>query len=35
MRYRIRLDTMADVNRFVGIATTYSGKISLFFYRGS
>ena len=29
MRYRIRLDTMADVNRFVGIATKYDGKITL------
>ncbi|MBQ9796100.1 MAG: hypothetical protein IJW50_00110 [Clostridia bacterium] len=29
MRYRIRLDTMADVNRFVGIATKEKGKIVL------
>ena len=29
MRYKIRLDTMADINRFVGIATKHSGKISL------
>ena len=29
MRYKIRLDTMADVNRFVGIATKYNGKIAL------
>ena len=29
MRYKIRLDTMADVNRFVGIATKFPGKISL------
>ena len=29
MRYKIRLDTMADINRFVGIATKYSGKIML------
>ena len=29
MRYKIRLDTMADVNRFVGIATNFPGKISL------
>ena len=29
MRYKIRLDTMADINRFVGIATKYSGKIAL------
>ena len=29
MRYKIRLDTMADINRFVGIATKYTGKISL------
>ena len=29
MRYKIRLDTMADVNRFVGIATKHSGKIAL------
>ena len=28
-RYRIRLDTMADVNRFVGIATKVPGKIVL------
>ena len=29
MRYRIRLDTMADINRFVGIATKVPGKIIL------
>lgn len=29
MKYKIRLDTMADVNRFVSIATKYSGKITL------
>ena len=29
MKYKIRLDTMADVNRFVNIATKYSGKITL------
>ena len=29
MRYRIRLDTMADVNRFVGIDTKEKGKIVL------
>ncbi|MBQ8440975.1 MAG: hypothetical protein IJX19_09960 [Clostridia bacterium] len=29
MRYKIRLDTMADVNRFVSIATKYPGKIML------
>ena len=29
MRYKIRLDTMADVNRFVGIATKYNRKIAL------
>ena len=29
MRYRIRLDTMADVNRFVGMATKVPGKIVL------
>ena len=29
MRYKIRLDTMADVNRFVAMATKYNGKISL------
>ncbi len=29
MRYRIRLETMADVNRFVGIATKEKGKIVL------
>ncbi len=28
-RYRIRLDTMADVNRFVGIASKNPGKIVL------
>lgn len=29
MRYKIRLDTMADINRFVGVATKYPGKIML------
>ena len=29
MRYRIRLDTMAEVNRFVGIAGKINGKIVL------
>ena len=29
MRYKIRLDTMAEVNRFVGMATKYKGKITL------
>ena len=29
MRYKIRLDTMADVNRFVAIATKHTGKIML------
>lgn len=29
MRYRIRLDTMTDVNRFVKIATNNKGKITL------
>lgn len=29
MRYRIRLDTMSDVNRFVKIATKNKGKIML------
>ncbi len=29
MRYRIRLDTMSDVNRFVKIATKNKGKITL------
>ena len=28
-KYRIRLDTMADVNRFVGIATQSPGKLIL------
>ena len=28
-KYRIRLDTMADVNRFVGIATQIPGKLIL------
>jgi hypothetical protein len=28
-KYRIRLDTMADVNRFVGIATQIPGKLTL------
>ena len=28
-KYRIRLDTMADVNRFVGIATKIPGKMIL------
>ena len=29
MKYRIRLDTMSDVNKFVKIATAYPGKIML------
>ena len=29
MRYKIRLDTMADINRFVGLATKHKGKITL------
>lgn len=29
MKYRIRLDTMADVNRFVGMAGKHAGKITL------
>ncbi len=29
MKYRIRLDTMSDVNKFVKIATKNSGKITL------
>lgn len=29
MRYRIRLETMADVNKFVGIATKIQGKLTL------
>ena len=29
MRYKIRLDTMAEINRFVGVATKYPGKITL------
>ena len=29
MRYRIRLDTMSDVNRFVKMATKNTGKITL------
>ena len=29
MRYKIRLDTMADINRFVGIAGKHSGRITL------
>ena len=28
-KYRIRLDTMADINRFVGIATGIPGKLIL------
>lgn len=28
-KYRIRIDTMADVNRFVGIATQIPGKLIL------
>ena len=28
-RYRIRVDTLADVNRFVGIATKIPGKLIL------
>lgn len=29
MRYKIRLDTMAEVNRFVGVATKHKGSIVL------
>lgn len=29
MRYKIRLDTMAEINRFVGMATKYPGKLTL------
>ena len=29
MKYRIRLETMSDINKFVGIATQHSGKIML------
>lgn len=29
MRYKIRLDTMAEINRFVGVATKHTGKITL------
>lgn len=29
MRYRIRLDTMSDVNKFVKMATKHTGKIML------
>ena len=29
MKYRIRLETMADVNKFVGIATKIQGKLTL------
>lgn len=29
MKYRIRLDTMSDVNKFVKIATKHPGKIML------
>lgn len=29
MRYRIRLDTMSDVNKFVKLATAHKGKIML------
>ncbi len=29
MRYRIRLDTMSDVNKFVKLATKHTGKIML------
>ncbi len=29
MKYRIRLDTMSDVNKFVKIATKHKGKIML------
>ena len=29
MRYRIRLETLTDINKFVGIATGYKGKIML------
>lgn len=29
MRYRIRLDTMSDVNKFVKMATKHTGRIML------
>ena len=29
MRYRIRLETMAEVNKFVGIATKVNGSLTL------
>ena len=29
MKYKIRLETMSDVNKFVKIATAYPGKIRL------
>lgn len=29
MRYRIRLETMADVNKFVGVAGKVNGKLTL------
>ena len=29
MRYKIRLDTMAEINRFVGLATKHKGNIVL------
>ncbi len=29
MRYKIRLDTMADINRFVNMATKHKGNIVL------
>ncbi len=29
MKYRIRLDKLTDINRFVGIATAYKGRIML------
>ena len=29
MRYKIRLDTMAEINRFVAVASKHKGKIVL------
>ena len=29
MKYKIRLDTLTDVNNFVKVATAYPGKITL------
>lgn len=29
MKYKIRLDTLSDINKFVKIATAYPGKITL------